>query len=48
MSMGLIGADKEDIFPFDDDSTGDEIQSDYETWVWECISGGWQEVEEQQ
>lgn len=45
LSMGFVGADREDIFPYDDDATDENYESDWQTWAWEQISGGWDVVD---
>lgn len=41
LSMGFVGAEREDIFPYTDDATEDDFESDWQEWAWEQLSGGW-------
>jgi hypothetical protein len=42
------GQTTEEIFEFEDDITDEEIESEYETWLWNLIGDKchWEEVDE--
>ena len=44
LSIGLAGCSREDIIDYEDDITDEELQEDYEEWVWRRIDGGFERL----
>ena len=46
VSTGYVGSDYEQIIEYPDDITNEEIEEDFNVWVWEHIDCGWVKVNE--
>lgn len=47
VSTGFVGSKREEIVEVEDNATDDEIQEEFNLWMWENISAGWLDIEEE-
>lgn|GEM_PF-1615501 len=46
ISIGLAGAEQEEIVEFEDDVTGEEIEDSFQDWKSDYIDAGWWDVDQ--
>lgn len=44
LSIGFVTGNHHEVMEFDDDITDEEIEQEYNEWIWNYIDGGWREI----